>query len=106
MRHERGRTHLDLSLGEESRPDPEPDELVARHRPDGAAHEGAALRVAVAADLGGQRVTVIGLPLGPDRAAVSHSQDIWNIDLATFDHGVRDIWGQRGLQLVLSAVPF
>ena len=58
------RTYLDLCLGEEPGPDFEGDDVVARHGADGAAHEGAPVRVTVV-DLAAEGVVVVRLPLRP-----------------------------------------
>ena len=60
------RTYLDLCLGEEPGPDFEGDDVVARHGADGAAHEGAPVRVAVV-DLAAEGVVVVRLPPRPER---------------------------------------
>ena len=54
-------TYLDLGLREEPGPDFEGDDVVARHGADGAAHEGAPVRVAVV-DLAAEGVVVVRLP--------------------------------------------
>ena len=60
------RAYLDLGLGEEPGPDLEGDDVVARHGADGAAHEGAPVRVAVV-DLAAEGVVVVRrLPPRPE----------------------------------------